>query len=278
MKYAQLLQETCDLAVEFLQSLRDRPVALPVDCSLLVAAMGGPLPEAPGEPLEVIQQFANVATPGLIASAGPRYFGFVIGGSLPVTVAAEWLVSAWDQNAFCYMSSPAAAAAEEIAARWMLELFGLPREMSVGFTTGASMSNFVGLAAARHALFSKLGWDVEERGLMGAPEITILASEESHVAIQAALQMLGLGRGRIRRVATDGQGRMRLDALQSALSDVTTPVLVCAQAGNVNSGAFDPIADIAACLKNRSAWLHVDGAFGLWARRVAASCSAGVRD
>lgn len=260
-----MLQETCDLAVEFLQDLPLRPVTRPVDLAALLAAMGGALPDASSEPLEVIQHFATVVEPGLVASAGPRYFGFVTGGSLPVTVAAEWLATAWDQNAFCYVSSPAAAAAEEVAGKWLLELFGLSGQMSVGFTTGATMSNFAALAAARHALFQRLGWNVEEQGLAGAPEITIVASEESHVAVFAALQMLGLGRNRARRVAADGQGRMRPDSLRSLLAGVTAPVLVCAQAGNVNTGAFDPIDEIAACLRDRPAWLHVDGAFGLWA-------------
>jgi glutamate/tyrosine decarboxylase-like PLP-dependent enzyme len=265
MKYAQLLQETCDLAVEYLQRAPDRAVAQPVEFSTLLASMGGVLPEEPRAPLEVIEQLAKAADPGVVSTVGPRYFGFVTGGSLPVTVAADWLAAAWDQNAFCYVSSPAAAAAEEIAANWLLELFGLSREMSVGFTTGATMANFTALAAARHLLLKGLGWNVEEQGLAGAPEFTVVTSDESHVVVFASLQMLGLGRNRVTRITTDRQGRMRPDELRSALDRITTPVLVCAQAGNVNTGAFDPIDAIAACLSNRPAWLHVDGSFGLWA-------------
>ncbi len=276
MKYSQLLQETCDLAVEYLQELPDRPVGRPVDPAAMLESMGGALPESPGDALEVIREFARVADSGIVASAGPRFFGFVVGGSLPVTVAAEWLASAWDQNAFCYVMSPAAAAAEEIAGRWLLELFGLPPEMSVGFTNGATMSNFAALAAARHALYRKLGWNVEEQGLRGAPEIALVANEESHATLFAALQMLGLGRACVRRVAADSQGRMRPDALLAVLANISVPVLVCAQAGNVNTGAFDPIAEIAACLGGRRAWLHVDGAFGLWAA-ASPQCAALVK-
>ncbi len=202
---------------------------------------------------------------GLTASAGPRYFGFVTGGSVPAAVAADWLTSVWDQNGFNSITSPAAAAAEEIAARWLVDLFGLPTGTSVGFTTGCTMSNFTALAAARHALLRRLGWDVESQGLFGAPPIRVIASEESHVTIFAALQMLGFGRDRVQRIATDSEGRMEIAELRDALHGVRDPVLVCAQAGNVNTGTFDPISEIAECVHAASGWLHVDGAFGLWA-------------
>ncbi len=202
---------------------------------------------------------------GLIASAGPRFFGFVIGGGVPAAVAADWLTSAWDQNAGLYVIGPAAAVAEEVAGAWLAELFGLPEGVSVGFTTGATMASFTGIAAARHALLSRTGWDVERQGLFGAPEIPVVVSDESHVTIFAALQMLGMGRDRVIRVATDDQGRMRADALREALAALDRPALVCAQAGNVNTGGFDPLPPIVAAVRANGGWLHVDGAFGLWA-------------
>jgi glutamate/tyrosine decarboxylase-like PLP-dependent enzyme len=260
-----LLEKTHDLALDFLDSLKDRPVGRPVDFAALVESVGGPLASEGEDPIQVIEHLAKAIEPGLVATAGPRYFGFVIGGSVPAALAADWLTSAWDQNGFSYASSPAAAAAEHIAAQWLIEIFGLPRGSSVGFTTGCTMANFTALAAARHALFRKLDWDVERQGLMGAPPITMVVSEESHVSIFAALQMLGLGRDRVVRVAADEQGRMRPGELRCALAEIRTPVLVCAQTGNVNTGAFDPVLEIAECVHEYEGWLHVDGAFGLWA-------------
>jgi glutamate/tyrosine decarboxylase-like PLP-dependent enzyme len=260
-----LLQKAHDIAVEFLDGLGHRPVARPVEFSELVRSLGGPMPLDSEDPLCVIEHLAQSIDPGLIASAGPRYFGFVTGGSVPAALAADWLTSTWDQNGFNYASSPAGAAVEEVASRWLVELFRLPAQTSVGFATGCLMSSFTALAAARHALLLKLGWDVESQGLFGAPPLTILASEESHVTIFAALQMLGLGRGRVIRVPADSQGRMIASELRARLAGTPTPVLVCAQAGNVNTGAFDPIAEIAECVHRVSGWLHVDGAFGLWA-------------
>jgi glutamate/tyrosine decarboxylase-like PLP-dependent enzyme len=262
---SELLKTAYEAAVEFLDSLPARPVGRPVDFPTLLARMGGELPQIGEDDFQVIEHLRKSADAGLVATPGPRYFGFVIGGAVPAAVAAEWLSAVWDQNAFGYVSSPAAAVAEEMARRWVLDLLGLPSEMSAGFTTGATMANFTALAAARHAALRKFGWDVEEHGLFGAPPITVVTSDESHVSVFAALQMLGLGRGRVIRIATDGQGRMRADALHSALVGVSSPVIVCAQAGNVNTGSFDPIADIVDCVRERGGWLHVDGAFGLWA-------------
>ncbi|HYL39076.1 MAG TPA: aminotransferase class V-fold PLP-dependent enzyme [Bryobacteraceae bacterium] len=242
-----------------------RPVGRPVDFAALVERTGGPLPEEGEDPIRVIEHLSKSIDAGLVASTGPRYFGFVTGGSVEAAVAADWLTSVWDQNAFNYTSSPAAAAVEEIAARWLVELFGLPAGTSVGFTTGCTMSNFTSLAAARHALLRKAGWDVERQGLTGAPPVTVAVSEESHATLFGALQMLGFGRDRAICVPTDQQGRMRVDELRAVLAGLGTPVLVCAQAGNVNTGAFDPIFEIAECVQDVSGWLHVDGAFGLWA-------------
>ena len=260
-----LLQKAKELAVEFLDGLEQRPVGRPVNYNELVEKAGGPMPVEGQDPAQVIVSLATSLNAGLIASAGPRYFGFVTGGSVPAALAADWLTSAWDQNGFNCSSSPAASAAEEIAARWLVELFGLPAGTSVGFTTGCTMSSFTALAAARHALLRGLGWDVESQGLFGAPPLTVIVSEESHITIFAAIQMLGLGRDRVVRVPTDSQGRMIAAELRSRLASASQPSIVCAQAGNVNTGAFDPLGEIAACVRDASGWLHVDGAFGLWA-------------
>ena len=197
-------------------SLDERPVARPVDLAALRAAMGGPLPDGPTDPVRVIEDLAAAADPGLVATAGPRYFGFVIGGSLPAALGADWLTSAWDQNAALYVMSPAAAVAEEVAAGWLVELLDLPAGTSVGFVTGATMANFTALAAARHAVLARVGWDVERLGLQGAPPVTVVTHAGTHVTVYASLQMLGLGRegDRVRRIAADDQGRMRPDALR----------------------------------------------------------------
>lgn len=263
--YKDLLEKTRSIADEFLNGLSKRPVGRPVDFGSLLEGFGGELPTKGEDSVRVIEELWRRADPGIVATAGPRYFGLVIGGSTPVSVAADWLTTLWDQNACLYVLSPAAAAAEQVAGRWLLDLFGLPKESGVGFVTGATMANFTALAAARHSLLQQAGWDVEEQGLAGAPPITVVVSDESHVAVFASLQMLGLGRGRVVRVPADEQGRMKADVLRAKLADIQTPVMVCAQAGNVNTGAFDPIPEIAASVHERDGWLHVDGAFGLWA-------------
>jgi glutamate/tyrosine decarboxylase-like PLP-dependent enzyme len=263
--YRTLLARTSEIANEFLDGLGDRAVARPVGFDELLAGMGGALPLDGEDSLQVIERLSEIANPALVATPGPRYFGFVVGGSLPVAVAADWLTTTWDQNAAFYAHSPAAAAVEQIVGSWLVDLFGLPKGTSVGFVTGGTMGNFTALAAARHALLKQVGWDVEAQGLIGAPSIAVVTSDESHISIFAALQMLGLGSARVVRVSTDDQGRMRGDQLRSILANIKTPVMVCAQAGNVNTGAFDPIAEIAAAVHDQAGWLHVDGAFGLWA-------------
>ncbi len=267
---AKLLARTAAVATDYLASLSTRPVGRPVDLSALRAAMGGPLPDGPSDPTEVVEHLAAAAEPGLIASSGPRYFGFVVGGSLPAAVGADWLTTAWDQNAGLYALSPAAAVAEEVAASWLVELLELPAGTSVGFVTGATMANFTALAAARHGVLARVGWDVERHGLQGAPPVTVITHAGSHVTVYASLQMLGLGRegDRVRRIAADDQGRMRPEALRDALAEVDGPVIVCAQAGNVNSGAFDPFETLIPIAHERGAWVHIDGAFGIWAAAV----------
>ena len=267
---SDLLHRAAALATDYLASLDERPVGRPVDLAALREAMGGPLPEGPSDPETVIEDLAAAVDQGLVASAGPRYFGFVVGGSLPAAVAADWLTSAWDQNAGLYVLSPAAAVAEEVAAAWLVELLGLPAGTSVGFVTGATMANFTALAAARHGVLAKTGWDVERHGLQGAPAVTVVTHEGTHVTVYASLQMLGLGREgeHVRVVASDDQGRMRPDALREVLAAIDGPTIVCAQAGNVNTGAFDPLDELVPIAHERGAWIHVDGAFGIWAAAV----------
>ena len=266
----RVLTRVATLATDYLATLDDRPVAQPVDLAALRAAMGGSLPDGPTDPVEVVEALAAAADPGLVATAGPRFFGFVIGGSLPAALGAEWLTAAWDQNAAFYVTSPAAAVAEEVAAGWLVELLGLPAGTSTGFVSGATMANFTALAAARHAVLAQSGWDVERLGLQGAPPVTVVTHAGTHVTVYASLQMLGLGRegDRVRRIDADDAGRMRPDALRAELAMIDGPVIVCAQAGNVNTGAFDPFTEIAPIVHDRGGWLHVDGAFGIWAAAV----------
>jgi glutamate/tyrosine decarboxylase-like PLP-dependent enzyme len=265
----QLLRRTAEIATDYLDRLAGRRVGSTADLATLRADLGGPLSDEPTDPIAVVEQLARDAEEGLVGSAGPRYFGFVVGGGVPAALAADWLTSAWDQNAGLYALSPAAAVAEEVAAAWLLDVFGLPPESSVGFTTGATMATFTALAAARHRVLEREGWKVEQDGYVGAPPIAVVVGDEAHVTIFASLQMLGLGRDRVHRVAADEQGRMRPDAMREALGRINGPTIVCAQSGNVNTGAFDPLDEIVPILSERpNAWLHVDGAFGLWAAAV----------
>jgi glutamate/tyrosine decarboxylase-like PLP-dependent enzyme len=264
-----LLRRTAEIAGDFLDRLPDRPVAHKVDLATLRATLGGELPERPVDPQAVIEALARDVEPGLVGTAGPRYFGFVIGGGVPAALAADWLSSVWDQNAMVYAMSPAAAVVEEVAGRWLVDLFGLPDGSSVGFSSGATMATFTALAAARHRVLQRAGWNVEDDGYVGAPTIEVVVGDEAHATIFVSLQMLGLGRMRVHRVAADAQGRMRPDALRDTLAPLDGPIIVCAQAGNVNTGAFDPMGEIVAEVRAKpNTWLHVDGAFGLWAAAV----------
>ena len=259
------LRAAAEHADAFLATLDDRSVAARVTAADVRDALGGPLPDRGEDPAAVIDALATGADPGLVATAGPRHFGFVIGGALPAALAADWLVSAWDQCAAFHSLSPAAAAIEEITSAWTLELFGLPASASVGFVTGGQGANTTCLAAARHAVLARAGWNVERDGLIGAPAVHILCGEQAHATIYTSLRLLGLGAATATRIPADQQGRMDPEALAKALASNDGPTIVCAQAGNVATGAFDafgPIAD--ACAAHR-AWLHIDGAFGLWA-------------
>ena len=260
------LRRAAEIGVEYLRGLAERHVGSTDEASAIARRIGGPLPESGMDPAAVIEEMAVALDPGIVASAGPRYFGFVIGGVLPAALAADVLTAAWSQNAALHALSPAAAAAEEVAGRWMVELLGLPAGSSVGLPTGAGLGNMIGIAAGRHAVLARAGWDVEARGLYGAPEISVIVGAEAHATVQTALQYLGLGRERVTAVPADEQGRMRGDLAAQAIAAVEAPLIVVAQAGNVNTGAFDPMPAITgATAAHPNAWVHVDGAFGLWA-------------
>jgi glutamate/tyrosine decarboxylase-like PLP-dependent enzyme len=260
------LRRTAERVVDYRRSVGDRPVAQPVDTHVLRDALGGPLPEASAEPDAVIDQLVGAVEPALVASAGPRYYGFVTGGSLDAATCADMLATGWDQLAFNATSSPAAAAVEEVAGGWLKEVLGLPRDASFGIVTGAQSANTVALAAARHRVLARAGWDVEADGLGGAPRVRVIVGEERHATIDRSLRLLGLGANAVEPVPADLNGAIDLDALAVALdADADGPVIVCAQAGNVNTGACDDLASTCDLARRRGAWIHVDGAFGLWA-------------
>lgn len=252
-------------ARRFIETLDERPVAARLPAGSIRELLGGPLPERGEDPERVIEALAEGAEPGIVASAGPRHFGFVTGGALPAAVAADWLVSAWDQCSSFHVLSPATTAIEEVAAEWTLDLLGLPAGASVGFVTGAQGANTTALAAARHAMLARAGWDVERDGLAGGPRLTVVCGEQAHATIFTSLRLLGLGAGNAVSVAADDQGRMLPGPLEETLAGLEGPLVVCAQAGCVSTGAFDPFGPIADACAANGAWLHVDGAFGLWA-------------
>jgi glutamate/tyrosine decarboxylase-like PLP-dependent enzyme len=257
----ELLGDAARRAIRYLESLPERPVA---PAQAAVAALRGfdePLPPGPRDASETLRLLDELGSPATTAMAGPRFFGFVIGGSLPVTLAANWLAGAWDQNTGLFRPTPGTAYLEQVALGWLLDVLQLPPGCGGAFVTGATVANLCGLAAARHAVLKRAGWNVEADGLFGAPPITVVIGAEAHPSVTKSLGVLGLGRSRIVKVPVDGQGRMRMDALP----EMNGPTIVCVQAGNVNTGAFDPIEEIRRRSQVAGAWLHVDGAFGLWA-------------
>jgi len=258
-----LLELTAAIAADYLDSLDDRTVFPDVTPEQLREALGGPLPESPLDAREVIAELVAAAEPGVVAMGSGRYFGFVIGGALPAALAADWLTSTWDQNAGLYAGGPSASVVEQVTREWLVDLLGLPADASIGFVTGTQMAHVTGLAAARFHVLDAVGWDVGRAGLQSAPRVRVLVGAKRHVTIDRALRLLGLGAPTV--VAADDQGRMEIDALRAALAADDGPAIVCAQAGEVNTGAFDPLAEIADAVEATGAWLHVDGAFGLWA-------------
>ncbi|MEY2931641.1 MAG: hypothetical protein RL033_2390 [Pseudomonadota bacterium] len=271
----QLLQRTVQHALAYRRSLAERPVAASTSAAALLDALAaqGPLPDAGAPPAQVLEELVQATAGGLTAMSGPRFFGWVTGGTLASALAADWLTTVWDQNAGPARGAPAAAAFELTALRWVVELLGLPAETRGALVTGATMANFTALAGARSQVLAAAGWDVEHEGLFGAPALRVLVGRERHASIDKSLRLLGLGKRSIQVVEADSQGRLRPRALREALVAWSGPVIVCAQLGNVDSGAFDPLPEIAAELndwrRERAhglGWLHVDGAFGLWAR------------
>ncbi len=260
-----VLRLTADYAASYLESLESRPVREAAGVDALRAALGGPLPDHPVDAAQVIVDLIEAAEPGVVGIAGSRYFGFVIGGAVPAALAADWLTATWDQNAGIYAAGPSAAVVEEVVIRWLVELLGLPAHASAAFVTGCQMAHVTALAAARHHVLLQAGWDVEREGLQGGPPIRVLVGEERHVTVDRALRLLGIGASQIEVVAADGQGRMRPDALVDLLARELGPAIVCAQAGNVNTGAVDPLGELADAVAGTDAWLHIDGAFGAWA-------------
>ncbi|MGO9095540.1 MAG: pyridoxal phosphate-dependent decarboxylase family protein [Bryobacteraceae bacterium] len=256
-----LLSRVASVATRYLEELGERRVTPTEDAIRHLSELNEPLPEQPTSAEAVLEMLDRIGSPATVATAGGRFFGFVVGGCLPAALAANWLAGAWDQIAGLYVATPIGATLEEVSLRWLLDVLRLPPECGGAFVTGATMASFTALAAARHAVLEQAGWDVEAKGLVGAPPIAIVLSEDAHPSVIKALGLLGLGRETALRVPVDGEGRMRPDAFPSWRG----PAIVCMQCGNVNSGAFDPAAEICAIARERGAWLHVDGAFGLWA-------------
>jgi glutamate/tyrosine decarboxylase-like PLP-dependent enzyme len=272
-----LLQAAADHAIRFLGRLDERPVAAPRDPSQALAGLTRALADGPVAPADVLDQLVAEVDPGITAMGSPRYFGFVIGGALPVALAADWMVSTWDQNAGLASPTPGIAAVEQIAGGWVLELLGLPGDAAFAFVTGCQMAHVTALAAARYRVLARAGWDVEADGLIGGPPLRVLVGGERHVTVDRALRFLGLGTSCIETVDVDADGAMSVDALGAQL-DVATPTIVCAQVGNVNTGAIDPMGAVCDTAHAAGAWVHVDGAFGLWAnasprkRHLVAGC------
>ena len=257
-----ILDDAARRARQYLERLGTRSVAADAASVAGLRELDETLPQQGCDPAETLGLLDRTVSPATMAMAGPRFFGFVIGGALPVTVAANWLAAAWDQNAALYEVTPGVSRLEEIALRWLVELLGLPPSTGAGFVSGATVANFTALAAARHAVLASAGWNVEADGLFGAPPIQVITGAEAHPTLLKSLGMLGLGRGRIQRAPVDGQGRMRADALPR----ISGPAIVCLQAGNLNTGAFDPFEPLIEQAHAAGAWVHVDGAFGLWAK------------
>jgi glutamate/tyrosine decarboxylase-like PLP-dependent enzyme len=259
-----LLARTAELAAGYIESVDTRPIRPERTYRELLEAFDGPLPEGEADAAAVVEELAALAEPGLTAMGSGRYFGFVIGGALPASLAADWLVSAWDQNTGLAEPTPATSAIETVAGRWVLEALGLPAHCSFAFVTGCQMAHVTCLAAARHAVYERAGWDLPERGLAGAPPLRVVAGERRHVTLTRALRLLGIGREQETILPADAQGRLRAEGLAETL-DADVPTIVCAQVGEVNTGGCDDVATLADALARSPAWLHVDGAFGLWA-------------
>jgi glutamate/tyrosine decarboxylase-like PLP-dependent enzyme len=261
----ELLRRTAEIAGAFLDTLDARPVFPRAPVDGLGAQLRVPLPDGPADALEVVQAMAGEVDPGVVATAGPRYFGFVTGGALPAALAADWLVSTWDQSNGLFAAGPSVTTAEEVAGEWIKEILGLPRGASLAFVTGCQMAHVTCLAAARHDVLARAGWDVERDGLTGSPRIRVVAGAKRHVTVDRALRLLGLGSASVAEVAADAGGRMQVDRVREALAGTEGPTIVCAQVGEVNTGSVDEVSQIVSLAHPAGAWVHVDGAFGIWA-------------
>ncbi len=267
-----LLTDAAERGVVYRESCTQRHVAPSADAVVAARRFIEPMPVEGTDEREVLSMLDELGSPATVMMTSPRYFGFVIGGSLPVTVATNWLTTAWDQNVGMHEITPAASTLERVAMDWMIDLFGLPADCAASFVTGATVANFTALAAARNRVYSDIGWDVEANGLIGAPPVTVIVSEETHPTVFKSLGLLGFGRNRVVRAPVDNQGRIDI----SRFPDINGPTIICTQAGNLNTGAFDPVGDICEIAKPKGAWVHVDGAFGLWAaasRELSHLCS-----
>ncbi|MBL8134218.1 MAG: aspartate aminotransferase family protein [Anaerolineae bacterium] len=256
-----LLRETADRAARYLDGFGTRRIAPDLEAVGALERFREPLPEAPSDPAETLRLLDEIGSPATTLMGSGRYFGFVIGSKLPAALASNWLATAWDNSGSYWRVSPAPVMIENVALGWLLDVLGLPADCGGSFVTGATMANLTGIAAGRHVVLRRAGWDVEADGLFGAPPITVVVGEEVHPTLVKSLGLLGLGRNRVVRVPVDDQGRMRADAFPR----LAAPAIVCLQAGNVNTGAFDPAAEIIPQAREAGAWVHVDGAFGLWA-------------
>ncbi len=262
--YTKIMRDAAERGIRYRESLDERPVGPPAEAMAATIGFDEALSASGRDDAETLAMLDEIGSPASVAMAGPRFFGFVIGGSMPVTVAANWLATAWDQNSVMSEVTPAMAAIETVSRRWLCELLGLPQGCAASFVTGATIANFTALAAARHKVLADVGWDVEKDGLIGAPEVTVVVGDEAHPTLTKALGLLGLGRERAVRVRVDGEGRM----IAAEVPPVNGPTIVCTQVGNINTGAFDPVAEICSAVRPAGAWVHVDGAFGLWAAAV----------
>ena len=262
MNERELFLQVAEYAGDFVETLETRPIRADANVGELTAVLGGPLPEDPADPRAVLAELVEAVEPGIVASPSGRYFGFVIGGGVPAAVAADMLTTVWDQNAGLYVAGPAAAVVEEVCRGWLAELLGLPPHVSVALVTGTQMAHVTALAAARHHVLARAGWDVPADGLAGAPRIRVVAGESRHVTLDRALRLLGIGASSLEIVPSDDQGRMRVDELPNLGGG---PTIVCGKAGEVNTGAYDDLEAIADAAAESGAWFHVDGAFGLWA-------------
>ncbi|MDX1508562.1 MAG: pyridoxal-dependent decarboxylase [Woeseiaceae bacterium] len=260
-RWNKLLDDAAVRGARYLENIGEQRVAPDAEALEQLNHFIEPLSDDGVDDAAVLRMLDELGSPATVAMAGPRYFGFVIGGALPATVACNWLAGAWDQNVGALTMAPAASVVEQVALDWLKDLLGLPETAEAGFVTGATVANFTALAAARNKVYADVGWNVEADGLFGAPPVTVIVGDEVHPSASKALGMLGFGRDRVTRVPVDGQGRM----IASELPDIDGPTIVCTQAGNVNTGAFDPIGAICERVRPQGAWVHVDGAFGLWA-------------